>query len=419
MTNNALKSWLDISPESDFSIYNLPYGIFSTPTQAKTVGVALGEYIIDLAALAESKFWDIPMPASALRNGFLNDFIGLGSELHAQVRQKIQTLFTTEVPNFRAEASKFLVLQSAATLHLPVRIGDYTDFYSSLEHASNVGSMFRDANNPLLPNWKHLPVGYHGRSSSIVISGTPIKRPWGQIKPPTAESPIFQPSQQMDFELEVAFVIGKSTQLGQRVNVNQAEEYIFGFVLFNDWSARDIQSWEYVPLGPFLGKNFGSSVSAWVVPLAALEPFRTAAPTQDPPPLPYLQADQHTTFDLNLTVALQPQNGLPQVICQSNFKYLYWSVSQQIAHHTVNGCNLNIGDMCASGTISGSQPDSFGSMLELTWRGTKPLKVQDVERKFLADYDTLTIRGVAQKGEIRVGFGEVKGQILPADPTAY
>jgi fumarylacetoacetase len=300
-------------------------------------------------------------------------------------------------------------------MHLPLHIGDYTDFYSSIEHATNVGTMFRDPANALLPNWKHLPVGYHGRASSIVISGTEVRRPNGQTKPVDAPAPVFGASKMLDFELEMAFVVGKNTQLGDSVSTSAAEDHIFGFMLFNDWSARDVQTWEYVPLGPFLSKNFASSVSAWIVTLDALEPFRVEGPVQEPEVLPYLKYEGHKNFDIALEVFLQPEGQAEQKICTSNFKYMYWNIAQQLAHHTVNGCNIRVGDLYASGTISGSTPDSYGSMLELTWRGTKPIAMADgSERKFILDGDTIIMRGYAQRGDLRVGFGEVRGKVLPA-----
>ena len=299
---------------------------------------------------------------------------------------------------------------------MPVHIPNYTDFYSSIEHATNVGKMFRDPANALLPNWKHLPVGYHGRASSIVVSGTDIIRPKGQTKPADIDSPIFGPSKQLDFELEMAFIVNKNTEMGDSISTAEAEDAIFGMVIFNDWSARDIQSWEYVPLGPFLGKNFGSSVSPWVVTLEALEPFRTASPKQEPEVLDYLKFEGNQNYDINLTVFLKPKNGEENLISESNYKFMYWNMTQQLAHHTINGCNVEVGDLYASGTISGEHSNSFGSMLELTWRGTNPLQLKDgQERKFINDNDTVIMRGYAEKDGIRVGFGEVSGKILPAN----
>ncbi len=298
---------------------------------------------------------------------------------------------------------------------MPLHVQNYTDFYSSIEHATNVGKMFRDPANALLPNWKHLPVGYHGRASSIVVSGINFHRPKGQMKPADAEKPIFGASKQLDFELEMAFVLNKNTEIGESISTQEAEDAIFGMVIFNDWSARDIQSWEYVPLGPFLGKNFCSSISPWVVTLEALEPFRTASPKQEPEVLDYLKFEGDKNFDINLEVYLQPENGEENLICKSNYKYMYWNMAQQLAHHTINGCNVEVGDLYASGTISGSEPNSFGSMLELTWRGQNPMKLSNgTERKFIEDHDTIIMRGFSEKDGIRVGFGEVRGKVLPA-----
>jgi len=296
-----------------------------------------------------------------------------------------------------------------------VLVRDYTDFYSSKEHATNVGTMFRDPENALLPNWKHLPVGYHGRASSIIVSGEPIRRPKGQRKDGDKDQPVFGPSGRLDFELEMAFITCKENKLGESISTSEADDYIFGFVLFNDWSARDMQAWEYVPLGPFLAKNFASSVSPWVVTLDALEPFRVAGPKQEPKVLPYLKAEGLSNFDIHLEVGIQPKGGAEKVVSRSNFKHMYWNIRQQLAHHTINGCNINVGDMYASGTISGPTPDSYGSMLELAWKGTKPIPMPDGStRSFLQDGDTVTMRGFAEKDGIRIGFGEVKAEILPA-----
>ena len=298
---------------------------------------------------------------------------------------------------------------------MPVKVGDYTDFYSSIEHATNVGMMFRDPKNALLPNWRHIPVGYHGRSSSIVVSGTDIHRPKGQTKADDAAAPVFGPTRLLDFELEMAFITGKKTELGESIPVDKAEEYIFGMVIFNDLSARDIQKWEYVPLGPFLSKNFGSVISPWIVTLDALEPFRVEGPEQKPEVLPYLQTEGKKNFDIDLEVLIKPENSTEQRVSKSNFKYMYWNMNQQLAHHTVNGCNINVGDMYGSGTISGPTPDSYGSMLEITWRGTKPVKMPDgTERKFINDNDTIIMKGYAEKNGLRIGFGEVTTKILPA-----
>lgn len=420
-----LTSWIDVPIDSDFSVYNLPYGIFSElslPTE-KRIGVRIGDYIVDLKAVAsrglfmkiELDFFEGSKLHDIFSENTLNRFIGLGKHLHQAVRQRLMELLSAGNKELLLYRYEVFIPVAQVKMHLPIHIGDYTDFYSSEEHATNVGKMFRDANNALLPNWKHLPVGYHGRASSIVVSGTPIRRPYGQVKPADQEMPIFKASQMLDFELEVAFIVGKSTELGERVAIKDAEEYIFGLALFNDWSARDIQSWEYVPLGPFLGKNFGSSMSAWIVPMEALEFFRTESPKQSPEVLPYLQFEGQKNYDIHLEVAIKPQNSIEKTVCKSNFKYMYWNMCQQLAHHTVNGCNLNVGDVCASGTISGREKDSFGSMLELTWRGANPIPMPDgTERKFVNDGDTVIMRGFAEKEGARVGFGEVSGLVLAA-----
>lgn len=385
-TNFSLRSWVEVPIRNDFPIQNLPFGIFQTLELSPRMGVAIGECVADLVVLAEHGFFDdLNIDLTIFQQRYLNDFIALGKAKTSVVRHRLSQILDNDLAEWDASqlAPFFLRRQSNVQMLLPIQIGDYTDFYSSLEHASNVGSMFRDPSNPLLPNWRHLPVAYHGRASSIVVSGTPIHRPKGQILPAGAESPIFEMTKELDFELEVAFIIGKPTALGQTIPVNEAEEYIFGMVLFNDWSARDIQRWEYQPLGPFLSKNFGSTMSPWVVPLEALEPFRVDSPQQEPDVLPYLQSSGSKSFDINLEVVIRTENNLEQTICRSNFKNLYWNVSQQLAHHTVNGCNVNVGDVLASGTISGSTPDSYGSMLELTWRGTKPILLSDgSERTF-------------------------------------
>ena len=300
-------------------------------------------------------------------------------------------------------------------MHLPVKIGDYTDFYSSEQHAYNVGCMFRDPNNALLPNWKHIPVGYHGRSSSIVVSGTPVHRPKGQQKPDENNPPIYGPCKLFDFELEMGFITYQGKNLGESISTDEADDFIFGLCLFNDLSARDIQKWEYVPLGPFLAKNFASSMSAWIVTLDALEPFRIAGPKQEPKVLPYLEYNGNKHLDINLEVVLKTDNGIEKTISNSNFKFMYWNMNQQLAHHSVNGCNINCGDLLASGTISGPDEGSFGSMLEISWKGTKPVQLSDgTERKFINDNDTIIMKGHGQKNGVKVGFGEVSTKILPA-----
>ncbi len=403
---------INIPENSDFSIHNIPFGIFSTEDRSPRVGVAVGEHILDLAAVAELDVFDFN--TAVLEKDTLNDFIALGKEITKRVRKNIQHWLQDD-HSVLAGKPELFAKQSEAQMHMPVYVGDYTDFYSSIEHATNVGKMFRDPENALLPNWKHIPVGYHGRASSIIVSGQAIHRPKGQTLPNGADAPVFGPTQRLDFELEMGFICGKDTQLGDSVSTKEAEDYIFGLVLFNDWSARDIQKWEYVPLGPFLAKNFASSISPWVVTLEALEPFRVAGPTQEPKVLPYLEYEGAKNYDINLEVDITPNGGEANTICHSNFKYMYWNMAQQLAHHTVNGCNINVGDMMASGTISGKDENAYGSMLELAWMGTKPVQLKDgSERKFILDGDTVTMRGYAEKDGKRVGFGEVSTKVLPA-----
>ncbi|MDC6367159.1 MULTISPECIES: fumarylacetoacetase [Flavobacteriaceae] len=402
---------INIPENSDFSIHNIPFGIFSTKDRSPRAGVAAGNYILDLVAVAELDVFNFN--TAVLEREDLNDFIALGKEITSKVRTDIQAWLQDD-QSILAGKPELFVKQSEAQMHMPVCVGDYTDFYSSIEHATNVGKMFRDPENALLPNWKHIPVGYHGRASSIVVSEQPIHRPKGQTLPKDSKTPIFGPSQRLDFELEMGFIIGKNTTLGDAVSTKDAEDYIFGMVLFNDWSARDIQKWEYVPLGPFLAKNFASSISPWIVTMEALDPFRTKGPQQEPKVLPYLEYEGDKNYDINLEVAITPENDEETTVCHSNFKYMYWNMAQQLAHHTVNGCNIHVGDMMASGTISGKDENSYGSMLELAWMGTKPIQLKDgTERKFINDGDTVTMRGFAQKDNIRVGFGEVATKVLP------
>lgn len=417
----ALSSWVEVKPNSDFPIQNLPFGIFKTSAKSPRAGVAIGDYIVDLSELAAAGLFDkVPFPfdTAVFSKNTLNDFIALGKPLTNAVRNRTADLLNAANAELRDNAAlkaKVLVAQIDAEMLLPVHIPNYTDFYSSIEHATNVGTMFRDPANALMPNWKHLPVAYHGRASSIVVSGTPIQRPKGQTKANENSSPTFGSSKLLDFELEMAFITGKSTKLGEHISTANAEDYIFGMVLFNDWSARDIQKWEYVPLGPFLGKNFGSTISPWVVTLEALEPFRVETPRQEPEVLPYLKFEGNKNFDIHLEVQIIPENGEGKIVSQSNFKYMYWNIVQQLAHHTVNGCNICVGDMYASGTISGPTPDSYGSMLEISWQGTKPVQMPDgTERKFILDNDTVTMRAYAEKNRVRIGFGECSGKILPA-----
>lgn len=414
----SLKSWINVEQNSDFPIQNLPFGIFKTSQLSPRVGVAIGRYILDLHALASLGYLTkLNINVSVFSKPQLNDFISQGKPVWRAVRDRISELLNennAELRENKIHQAQVLIAMNDAEMLLPVKVGDYTDFYSSIDHATNVGTMFRDPANALLPNWKHLPVGYHGRASSIVASGTPFHRPKGQTKPADAEVPVYGPSKLLDFELETAFIIGKPTNLGESISTANADDHIFGMVLFNDWSARDIQTWEYVPLGPFLAKNFASSVSPWVVTLDALEPYRVEGYKQEPKVLPYLEYTGNKNIDINLEVSIQPEKSTPTIVSKSNYKFMYWTMEQQLAHHTVNGCNVNIGDMMASGTISGPTPDSYGSMLEITWRGTKPVKMNDgTERKFINDYDTVIIKGWCEKNGVRIGFGEVTGKVLP------
>jgi fumarylacetoacetase len=423
-TDPALRSWVDVPPNSPFPIQNLPHGSFRRRSNGEArpcVGVAIGDRILDLTALEHAGLLDLPgLPRRVVfQSGRLNDFLALGRTTWSAVRSRVSQLLSADEPTLRDDADllvRTLVAQSDVEMLLPAEIGDYTDFYSSREHATNVGTMLRGADQALMPNWLHLPVAYHGRSSSIILSGTDVRRPCGQYRPPDAPAPLFGPTRSLDFELEVGAIVGPGNALGQPIPIAKAEEHIFGLVLVNDWSARDIQAWEYQPLGPFLAKNFATSMSPWVVPLEALEPFRCPGPPQSPEPLPYLRLGDNTTFDIQLEVYLQTER-LPsrQRISTSNFKYLYWRLAQQVAHHTVNGCNLRPGDLLASGTISGPTPDSYGSMLELTWRGTRPLTLPSGEqRAFLQDGDRVTMTAWCERPGCRIGFGEAAATILPA-----
>lgn len=413
-----MKSFVEYSSNSDFSIQNIPFGVAVFNKEFIGCCTRIGDQVVDLATLYDLAYFEEieGLDDNIFEAYTLNEFIELGKPVTNAVRLKIQELLLEGSILSKDEKTieaAFYDLDQVKMM-MPVHIPNYTDFYSSIEHATNVGKMFRDPANALLPNWKHLPVGYHGRASSIVVSGTDINRPKGQMKPADADKPVFGPCKQLDFELEMAFIVNKNTEMGESISTKEAEDAIFGMVVFNDWSARDIQSWEYVPLGPFLAKNFGSSVSPWVVTLEALEPFKTTSPTQDPEVLDYLKFEGDKNYDINLEVYLQPENGEANLISESNYKHMYWNMTQQLAHHTVNGCNVEVGDMYASGTISGSDPKSFGSMLELTWRGQNPITLSNgEERKFIDDNDTVTMKAWAEKDGMRVGFGEVAGKIIP------
>ena len=419
-----LTSFIDIATDSDFSIHNLPYGIFSETKYAagnnnRRAGVAIGEQVLDLSvleaegllSLADGPYFDQPT---------LNAFIDSGRENWTKARTTIQMLLSADNDTLRDNADlqqKALFKQADVTMHLPVQVPGFTDFYSSKEHATNVGTMFRDPNNALLPNWTEMPVGYNGRASTVIVSGTDVIRPSGQLKPNADDRPIFSPCKRLDFELETAFVVGKGNNIGQPIAVDEAADHIFGMVLLNDWSARDIQKWEYVPLGPFNAKTFASEVSPWIVTMDALAPFKTSCPTQEPKPLAYLnEKASDSSFDITLSVELLPENAdEATVVCETNFKYMYWSMAQQLTHHTITGCKVEVGDMMGSGTISGPTPDSYGSMLEIAWNATKPVTLKGGEtRSFIEDGDTVIMKGYSEKDGIRVGFGEVRGKVLPA-----
>lgn len=424
MIDKNLTSFIEVAADSDFSIHNLPYGIFSdTKTQAEAdkrrAGVAIGEYVLDLSVLESAGLLDLA-GGPYFNQPTLNAFIDSGRDNWQKARATVQTLLSDADGTLRNDTElqkKALFKQADVTMHLPVHVPGFTDFYSSKEHATNVGTMFRDPNNALLPNWTEMPVGYNGRASTVVVSGTDIVRPSGQLKPNADERPIFSPCKRLDFELETAFVVGKGNQLGQPIAVDEAFEHIFGMVLLNDWSARDIQKWEYVPLGPFNAKTFASEVSPWIVTMEALAPFKTSCPTQEPKPLAYLnETATDTSFDINLSVELLPDNAeSATVVCETNFKYMYWSMAQQLTHHTITGCKVEVGDMMGSGTISGPTPDAYGSMLEIAWNATKPVTLAGGEtRSFIEDGDTVIMKGYSEKDGVRVGFGEVRGKVLPA-----
>ena len=419
LTNNpSKKTWLNVSENSDFPIQNIPFGVFLTRDDIITIGTRIGDWAIDLGVLHQLGYFEgIALTDDIFSQDTLNDFISDGKKTWRAVRNRISEIFdknNTELQNNEEHKKSILFSLDEIEMQLPVQIGDYTDFYSSKEHATNVGTMFRDPENALMPNWLHIPVGYHGRSSTIIPSGTPVHRPVGQTFPKGAEKPVFGPSKLVDFELEMAFITTDANLLGEAIPIDEVEDYIFGMVVFNDWSARDIQKWEYVPLGPFLAKNFASSISAWIVTMDALEPFRVEGPKQEPTPMPYLQQNGEHSFDIHLEVAITPEGGKTSTVAKSNFKYMYWTMAQQLTHHTVNGCKVNSGDMMGSGTISGPTPDSYGSMLELSWQGTKPVALKDdITRKFIEDNDTVTMRAYCEKEGCRIGFGEVTTKLLP------
>ena len=413
-----LKSWVNYTSETEFPIQNLPFGIFKTNNLNERVGIRIGDFALDLKSLHVLGYLDnLPFTINDFNSKTLNNLMDKGKLGTRRLRNRISKLLSSDCEDLKANkhhVDQVLIPISEIEMCMPIEIGDYTDFYSSKEHATNVGTMFRDPSNALLPNWLWIPVGYHGRASSVIPSGVAIHRPKGQTKPDDS-NPVFGPSKLVDFELEMAFVTYNGKKLGDSISTNESEDYIFGLCLFNDWSARDIQKWEYVPLGPFLAKNFASSISCWIVTLDALQPYAVNGPEQEPEVLDYLKFNGKKSYDINLEVAIEPENSSESLICKSNFKYMYWNMAQQLAHHTVNGCNIRCGDLMGSGTISGPTEDSYGSMLELSWKGTKPLKMNDgSERKFINDNDTVIMRGYCEKNGKKIGFGEVKTKLLPA-----
>ena len=415
-----LRSFIEVAPTSDFPIQNLPYGVFSAKDGlAPRVGVAIGDYVLDLWQLAQDCRFDVVEPA-VFAASQLNPFMALGPKAWSNTRARISELLRQDHPELRDNEGlrkRALVPMADVKLHMPIAVSGYTDFYSSKEHATNVGVMFRGKDNALQPNWLHMPIGYNGRASTVVVGGTPVRRPRGQLKPPTADTPSFGPCKRLDFELEMGVVVGQPSAMGEMLTEKQAEAMIFGFVILNDWSARDIQQWEYVPLGPFQAKAFGTSISPWIVTREALEPFRLHGPAQDPKPLPYLQQAQPNNYDMQLEVGLRAaQMNEAANITLTNFKYMYWSSVQQLVHHASSGCAMNVGDLLGSGTISGPEKDQRGSLLEISWNGTEPVELPGgVKRTFLEDGDSLVMRGWCQGDGYRVGFGEVEGTIVAAD----
>ncbi len=413
-----LKSFVEVDSRSDFPIQNLPYGVFSAADrEVPRVGVAIGAFVLDLAVLEEAGLLKAAEGAAVFAQPSLNAFMALGPKVWSAVRARISELLRHDHAELRDDAAlraRALVPMDGVRLHRPIAVSGFTDFFSSKEHATNTGKMFRGETNPLLPNWSHIPIAYNGRASTVVVSGTPFHRPRGQLKAPDAERPSFGPSRKLDFELEMGVVIGGASPMGHLLSEQEANEMIFGFALLNDWSARDIQAWEYVPLGPFQAKAFATSIAPWIVTREALEPFRINGPAQDPEPLPYLRQANANNYDLALEVTFKAGRA-SAVITRTNFKYMYWSSVQQLVHHTSSGCAMNVGDLLGSGTISGPTPDSFGSLLELSWNGTRPMQIADgVQRTFLEDGDSLVIRGWCQGDGYRIGFGEVEGTVLPA-----
>ena len=420
--DSNLKSWIEVDEKSDFPIQNIPFGIYSPKSGGDLhVATAIGNYVLDLAYLDEAGYFQNTEVEGTeiFHEPTLNAFMSLGRKAWKDTRNVISHLLNKDTEKLRDNKELrelVLVPMEDAEMEFPVDIGDYTDFYSSKEHASNVGTIFRGPENALMPNWLHLPIAYHGRASSIILNGGNVVRPKGQTKLPSAENPSFGDSKRMDFELEMGLFIGTGNSLGERISVKDAEEHIFGMALVNDWSARDIQAWEYQPLGPFLAKNLATTISPWIITLEALEPFRCSGPKQEPEPLEYLRNEKDSTFDINLEIHLKSEKmDEYELISSSNYNYLYWDMNQQIVHHTTTGCNLRTGDMLASGTISGPEKNSRGSMLELTWGWSEPLKLSNGEERLaLEDGDTVMLKGWCQGDNYRIGFGKCTGKLLPS-----
>ncbi|MEN8185938.1 MAG: fumarylacetoacetase [Bacteroidota bacterium] len=413
------KSWLEVDKNSDFPIQNIPFGVFLTKHDIITIGTRIGEYAIDLAALHQLGYFEgIPLTDDIFMQDTLDDFIADGQNTWRLVRNRISEIFdaeNTKLRDTKKHRKEVIFNMKEVEMKLPINVCDYTDFYSSKEHATNVGRMFRDSEKTLTKNWLHIPLAYHGRSSSVVVSGTKVRRPHGQTFPQGASEPVFGPSKLVDFELEMGFITTEANKFGKNIPIDETEENIFGMVLLNDWSARDIQKWESEPLGPFLAKNFATTISPWIVTMDALQPFRVESPKQDPQPFEYLQKEGKNSFNIHLQASIKPKKEEETVVCNTNFKYMYWTIYQQLAHHTINGCNVRAGDLFGSGTISGPTEGSYGSMLELTWGGTKPIKMNDgTERKFLNDNDAVILRGYCKNDEVRIGFGECKGRLKKA-----
>ncbi len=415
----ARKSWVEAAndPACPFPIQNLPFGVFSRSGEAvRRIGVAIGDQVLDMAVLAQARL--LPEVGDCLLAPVLNPFMAQGPAAWRDVRRTLSSLLSPDNGRLRDDAdlrAGALVPLSSATMHLPFEVAGFTDFYSSREHATNVGKMFRGPDKALMPNWLHIPIAYNGRASTVVVSGTGIHRPLGQTKAPDAEAPSFGPCAKLDIELEMGVVVGMPSRMGTPIPIDHADNMIFGFVLLNDWSARDIQVWEYQPLGPFQSKAFATTISPWVVTNFALAPFRAEGPVQAPTPLPYLRQADARNYDIELEVALQPAGGSATTISRTNFRHMYWSSAQQLVHHAAGGCAMRTGDLLGSGTISGPDEGSFGSLLELTWNGQNPIALADGgTRTFIEDGDTLTLTGWAQGDGHRIGFGEATGTVLPA-----